>query len=183
MINQHKSIIIAFSIPLLLIVGIVVFAYLPTSFVSTDYGFVYAFCQNDSYREPTGKILPDCASVLKKRFTVTDGKVHINEVADTDLSYYDIHLFSFDSQTKKNREVAVADIASLSINNSLISPDGVSVQYQNGSGANFFPFVMYENRDGYYFVDGDKREKISLFNDESRYYYGNEFLFLGWIIK
>jgi len=187
-LKKNFALVIAFSLPVLLIVGIALSAYLPSLFISTDYNFVYSSCTDGtnnyySYR---------CDNYLQKRYSVVDGQLRVNDVdpaqdSDNDgvpdvKEGYTARLFLHDTKSNETREITLKEAESLNLNELITSPDGVSVSSQYDRGANFFLIFDGGSTYGHYLVKGNAKTKLNLINDENRYYYRDNFQFIGWTL-
>ncbi|MBI2097961.1 MAG: hypothetical protein HYT46_03455 [Candidatus Vogelbacteria bacterium] len=180
-IKNNIAVILAFTIPILLVIGIALSVYWP-SFLSTDYDFVYATCDNNGVnRYGNSFTYPrDCNSYLNRLYKVENGKLTAQLSADES---YVTHLFLHDSQKNEGREIALAEAQALKLNGLITSPDGVSVENVYGRDVDFFPFFGGSSRSGYYLTKGNKRQKLNLVGeDERNYYYRDNFKFIGWVI-
>ena len=186
--KQNFALVIAFSLPLLLIVGIALSAYLPSLFISTDYNFVYSSCTDGnnnyySYR---------CDNYLQKRYSVVNGQLVVNDVdptldSDNDgipdvKEGYTARLFLHDTKNNETREISLTEANTLSLNELITSPDGVSVSSQYDRGADFFLLFDGGSSYGHYLMKGSAKSKLNLINNENRYYYRNNFQFIGWVL-
>ncbi|MBI4136167.1 MAG: hypothetical protein HY481_01250 [Candidatus Vogelbacteria bacterium] len=195
-LKNNIAVILAFALPILLVIGIALSAYWP-SFLSIDYDFVYATCDReaDSYYFPY-----NCANYLNNRYKVENGKLIAVEVPpllppksdrpenDEYLGHISMtpvtRLFRHDSQKNEGREITLAEAQTLKLNGLITSPDGVSVENAYDRGVDFFPFFGGSSQYGYYLTKGNKRQKLNLVGDDDQYYYGRDnFKFIGWIEK
>ena len=185
-LKNNLAVILAFALPILLVIGIALSVYLPSSFLSTEYDFVYAVCDNrgiDRY----GDSLPyprDCYSYLNAVYKVKNGKLAVQEVNFEGNDSYVARLFRHDSQKNEGREITLAEAQTLKLSGLITSPDGVSVENGYDRGANFFPFFDGSSQFGYYLTKGGKRQKLNLVGENDRYYYDRDnFEFIGWVIN
>jgi hypothetical protein len=187
-IKQNFALVIAFSLPVLLIVGIALSAYLPSLFISTNYNFVYSSCADGtnnyySYR---------CDNYLQQRYSVVDGQLVVNDVDPTQDSDndgipdvkegYTARLFLHNTKSNETREITLKEAESLNLNELITSPDGVSVSSHYDRGADFFLLFDGGSTYGHYLVKGNAKSKLNLINDEDRYSYRNNFQFIGWTL-
>ncbi len=187
-IKKNFVILLAFILPILLIAIVALSTYLPSLFISTNYNFAYTACTDGanyySYR---------CDDYLKKRYEVIDNKLVLNPVDTTQYSdrkgvpdfkeKYTDRIFLHDTKKNESREITLAEAQTLSLNNLLTSPDGVTVSshYDRGGGE-FFIFGGGSSSYGYYLTKGKSRSKINLINSADQYYYQNNFQFIGWVL-
>ncbi len=172
-IKNNIAVIIAFLLPILLVIGIALSAYWP-SFLSTDYDFVYATCDNrrDYYSD-------SCVNSLSRLY-----KVENEKLITVDVPPPTTRLFLHNSKNNEGREITLAEAQTLKLNSLITSPDGVSVENAYGHNVEFFPFFGGSSRSGYYLTKGSRRQKLNLVGEDERYYSGRDnFKFIGWVIK
>lgn len=196
-IKNNITVILAFALPILLVIGIALSTYLPGLFLSTKYNFIYATCDRevDSYY-----FSYDCANYLNGRYKVENGRLTTIEIPPLSppksgrptLDDYNEHismtpvarLFLHNSKNNEGREITLAEVQKFSLNGLITSPDGVSVENSYDRGAGFFPFFDDSSQYGYYLTKGSRRQKLNLVGeDERNYYYRDNFKFIGWVIK
>lgn len=187
-LRKNFAILLAFLLPIALIAIVALSTYLPSLFLSTDYNFVYTACTDGTnyyYR---------CNDYLQKRYLVVDNKLVVNSVdltqdsdkngvPDIDEKYTD-RIFLHDTEKNESREITLAEAQTLTLNNLLTSPDGVTVSshYNRRSGDFFFLFDGGSYSYGYFLTKGRTRSKINLINSSDQYYYQNNFQFIGWVL-
>src|SRR3989338_764223 len=187
-IKNHFVVILAFILPLLLIGGLAISTYLPSMLLSTKYDFVYATCgagTNFHYDYEYG-----CEAHLNNLYTVENGKLLLRDVNPTQDSdgdgtldvaeNYVTRLFLHDTKANEGREITLQEAQSLDLNKLITSPDGVSVESGYSNNGDFFIFFDGSSRQGYYLTKGSKKSKLNLVNDDDRYYYRDNFKFIGW---
>ena len=73
----------------------------------------------------------------------------------------------------------------MKLSNLLTSPDGVTVSNNRSYNGGYDLFIFggggYSSY-GYYLTKGKSKRKLNLINDTDRYYYSNNFQFLGWVL-
>ncbi|MDP3996806.1 MAG: hypothetical protein Q8P86_03900 [bacterium] len=193
-LKKNFAIVLAFTLPVALIVVLALSVYLPSVFLSTDYNFIYSTCEFGANRYPY-----NCDDYLQKRYSVVQGKlvtnavdpvvVNSNPLKDTDgdgiadVVNYTSRIFLHDTEKNESREITLEEAETLSLSGLLTSPDGVTVSsYYNNGGDFFFPFGGGSSSYGYYLTKGRSRSKLNLINRGDRYYYQDNFQFIGWIL-
>ncbi len=189
-IKNNFVLLIAFSLPILLILIVALSVYLPSFFISTKYNFIYTSCVNgvDYYSYNY-----NCNNYLQKRYAVVDGKLVLNNIdpnqdSDEDKipdikENYTVRIFLHDTEKNESREISLEDAQKLTLNGLLTSPDGVSVAGNYSySGGDFFIFGGGSSSYGYYLTKGKGKSKLNLINESDRYYYRDNFDFLGWVL-
>ncbi|OHA26913.1 MAG: hypothetical protein A3C06_02200 [Candidatus Taylorbacteria bacterium RIFCSPHIGHO2_02_FULL_46_13] len=188
-LRKNFVIILAFTLPVLLIVVVALSTYLPSLFLSTDYNFVYTSCTDGRNYYPYR-----CDGYLQKRYIVVGNKLVVNPVDMTldsnkdgvpDFSEkYTDRIFLHDTKKNESREITLEEAQTMTLNSLLTSPDGVTVSsyYDRNGGDFFFIFDGGSSSYGYYLTKGKSRNKINLINSTDQYYYQNNFQFIGWVL-
>lgn len=187
-LKNNFAVVIAFLLPLLLILIVALSIYIPSLLVHTNYNFVYASCT-----ESSNYYYYDCNSYLAKRYSVVGGKLTVNEVPPVKDAYgkdlpesqrnYSSHIFIHNTKNNESREISLDEAKNLNLSNLLTSPDGVTVSSNYTSGGDyFFPFGGSSSSYGYYLMKGKGKSKLNLINSSDRYYYQNNFQFIGWTL-
>jgi len=181
-LRHHFAVVLAFALPLALIVIIAISVYIPPLFISTDYNFVYASCGGVRYY--------DCDAYLQGRYTIVNNRLVLNEfnpLQDAnrdgvpDAKDYSMRLFLHDTKKNESREIALAEVQTLSLSDLLTSPDGVTVAGKySGRSRSFFLFFDSSDSYGYYLTKGKVWSKLNLITDGD-YYYQRNFKFVGWV--
>lgn len=182
--KNNIAIIVAFGLPVLLVIVVTLNLYLPSLFLSTSYNFVYATCTGgDSYHY-------SCDSYLEQRYAVQDGKLVIrpdvpaqrdsnnDSVPDAQFS---AHLFLHDTERNESREIGIEEAQGLLLNGLLTSPDGVTVSNGYERGADFLLFFDGGSSYGHFLTKGKSKSKLNLIRDDL-YYYRSNFRFIGWVL-
>lgn len=189
-LRKNFGLIVAFALPILLILGVALSIYIPQFFVSTKYNFVYSVCSDNYYND-------GCNKYLQKHFTVTDNVLSVNEVSVSDMypniseaerKYYNTNyssrIFLHNSKTNESREISIDEAKKMKFDSLLTSPDGVTISNSyTGGGGSFFPFGGSGYSYGYYLMKGNSKSKLNLINDNDRYYYQNNFHLVGWVLS
>lgn len=191
-IKKNFILLLAFLLPVVLIVVIALSTYLPSLFISTKYNFVYTSCSDSSsnYYYPYY-----CNNYLQQRYAVINNKIATNPIDMTqDLDKngvpdfnenYIARIFLHDTEKNESREITLAEAQTLTLNNLLTSPDGVTVSrnYNYNGGGDFFIFGGGGHSSfGYYLTKGNSKKKVNLINTTDQYYYQNNFQFIGWVL-
>jgi hypothetical protein len=187
-LKKNFALLLAFILPVLLIIIVAITTYLPSAFIKTSYNFVYSVCTDGTRYYPY-----NCDAYLKQRYSVTDGKIIVNNVdltqdldkngvADFKEKYSD-RIFLHDTLKNESREIEVKEAQALQLSGLLTSPDAITVssRYDRGGGE-LFPFSGGYSSYGYYLTKGKSRTKINLINNGDQYYYQNNFQFIGWVL-
>lgn len=178
--KKNFAVVLAFVLPVALIVIVALSTYLPSLFLSTDYNFVYSSCTD-----------PQCHNYLQKRYSVVNNKLVVNNIdpaQDSDKDgipdineNYTARIFLHDTKKNESREITLEEAQTLSLSGLLTSPDGVTISSGYDRGAEFFFFYGGPSY-GYYLTKGKRRSKLNLINRDNRYYYRYNFQFIGWVL-
>lgn len=186
-LKKNFAIVLAFVLPVALIAIIALSIYLPSLFLSTGYNFVYSSCTDGTNYHPYY-----CNNYLQKRYSVINGKIVVNSIdpaQDSDKDgildineNYTARIFLHDTKKNESREITLEEAQTLSLSGLLTSPDGVTVSSIYDRGADFFFFFDGGSSYGYYLTKGKSRSKLNLINNDDRYYYRDNFQFIGWVL-
>lgn len=193
-IKKNITLILAFSLPLIIIIAVALSVYLPSRNLSTNYDFIYTSCADGINNYPY-----NCNKYLDRRYSVIDNKLSIKSTGTTTIEDYnnqvsrtkdieekDLYsdrIFLHDTKTNESREITQEEAMALRLNNLVTSPDGVSVSGNyNYNGNGFFPFGGSRSSFGYYLAKGNTKSKLNLINSSNQYYYQNNFKFIGWVL-
>jgi len=180
--RKNLAIILAFGLPMVLVVVVGLSVYIPSLSVSTDYDFIYSVCTDD-FRSPYSY----CGNYQKIYSVDQNGKLVAEEVVLDNLGpkpsepKYNSRLFLHDAETNQSHEITEEEAKNLNLSGMLTSPDGATVTsgYDRAGDFLFFDggssYAYYLNRDG-------ARKKLNLIDTDDRYYLNN-FQFVGWVIK
>ncbi len=188
LIRQNLTLVLAFTLPLLLIFFITITTYVPSLLLSTQYDFIYVVCDKnlDDYYY-------NCEEYLAERYSVLNGYLVQNELdimadrnADGEPDYisdFSNRIFLHDTETNVSREITLAEVSLLPLSELLTSPDDVTVSSHYSGGMNgFFPFDGGSSSFGYYLTKGSRQSRLDLINAPNQYYYQYNFRFIGWIL-
>ena len=187
--KKNFAIVLAFVLPIALIAIIALSACLPSLSLSTNYNFIYSSCTEGTNYYPYY-----CNDYLQRRYSVVNGKLFVNTVdpaQDSDKDgvpdineNYIARIFLHDTKKNESREIALKEAQTLSLNGLLTSSDSVTVSnyYDRGGGDFFFIFGGGSSSYGYYLTKGKSRSKLNLINRDNRYYYRDNFQFIGWVL-
>ena len=185
-LKKNFAIILAFALPIVLILVVALTIYVPSLFISTNYNFIYSSCTAGTNYYPYY-----CNNYLQRLHSVASGKLvenAIDPLEDFDKNglpdineNYTARIFLHDTQKNESVEITLEEAKELSLNGLLTSPDGVTISsnYERGSG--FFLFDGGSSY-GYYLTKGKSRSRLNLINRDDSYYYRDNFQFLGWVL-
>lgn len=186
-IKKNFALLLAFILPVLLIIIVALSTYLPSLFLSTNYNFIYTSCTDGTNYYPYR-----CDNYLSRRHAVVDNKIIVKPIDLTQNSdkdgvldineNYTVRIFLHDTQKNESREIALEEAQTLTLNSLLTSPDGVTVSSSYDRGADFFFIFSGGSSYGYYLTKGKSKDQLNLINSDQRYYYRDNFKFIGWIL-
>lgn len=184
-LKKNFVLVLAFSLPVLLIAGVALSAYLPSIGLATKYDFVYVACVDAS------RSYYQCDLWLQKRYGVVDGKISVNAVdpkVDSDKNgvpdvkeNYAARIFYHDTLADVTREITLADAQILQLSGLITSPDGMSITGQSQGGGDFLFFSSRGSSYGYYLTKGNAHRRLNIINSD-QYYYNSNFQFVGWVL-
>jgi hypothetical protein len=185
-IKKNFALLLAFTLPVVLIIVVALSAYLSSLVIRTNYNFIYTTCGDGANNYPYR-----CDSYLQKRYSVVDNKlilkpVDMTEDADKDgmpdfNEKYVGRIFLHNTKTNESQEITSEEAQTMKLSSLLTSPDGITVSnHYNRSGGDFpFFFSGGSSSYGYYLTKGNSWSKINLINSSNLYYYGDNFQFMG----
>lgn len=168
-LSEHsKDLLLLFSVPIVITVIAVIAVYLPRLFANPQYDFLYTFC--DGY---------DCDNTY-----ITDGNGGITiRKSNADNDSYDYNrseekIGLYDVSAGSTRIISYAEARSFYVYENSKSPDGYELERENDGGG----FLFWGDYDeSLQLKNGLKRKPVDLGLNASRYYYYNDFNFLGWV--
>lgn len=183
-IRKNLLILLAFALPVVLVIIVALGTYLPSASLSTAYNFVYSSCTDGEERYPY-----QCDDYLRNLYLVVDGRLVVGEISPTQDSdrdgvpdvneNYNARIFLHDTQKNESREIALEEALTLELSGLLTSPDGVTLSSSYDRGPGFFLFDSGSSY-GHYLTKGRAKSRLNLINSDDQYYYRDNFRFLGW---
>jgi len=165
--KRNPSLIIGFSLPLVMIIVVAISIYIPQMFLHPKYNFLYS-----TDTDYTGVQI----------YTVANQ--HLSEQFPTDVQTTPApspQLFVHNVTTNESKAITNDEAKKLTLDPSIESPDGYRLQEGN-SNSGFFPFFgggSYESSQ--YLVGHNASKRLNLKYYTARYYYPVHFI--GWIIQ
>lgn len=165
--NHIRDILLLISIPIGLLIVAASYAYVPRILATPKHDFIFASCSE--YR--CGDLYDVSSNGNITRRVIEPDYLRFS-IATSRLYYYDV---SNDS----TREIHPNDIANYRVDNSSRSPDGYTLEHENGS-SNGFLFFYSSKQDGWYLKKDFLKKPVTLpYSDD--YYDNRDLQFLGWI--
>ncbi len=161
--KKNVPLIVALTIPLMMVVIIAVSIYLPSLFVKPTTNFIYSL-GGDYYSQHR-------YAVKEGRVAQIDVKYPENNYSPT--NYKDPRIYYHDIVSNTTREISLEEAQSFLLDDRNVSIDGF--QIVSGSHGGDIFFYDYSSRYKRYIKKGSFSKKLNLDNDETYY-----FQFLGW---
>lgn len=187
-LQKNWPVVAAFTLPLLLVFGIVASVYVPSLFIQTQYSFVYAVC-DDQYNSY------ECLEYVDDYYRIENGKLTKHTLPESSTETYrnktirlynerfPARLFMYSPLTNTSTELTNDMISTLTMSDELTSPDNIRVDCgYNYGGDFFFIFDTHHSEYACYLQDGVRQKKVVLETPLSSYYYNNSIRFIGWIL-
>lgn len=163
-IKKNISLIVGISVPIVMILLVAGFIYLPRFFVHPHYNFLY--------------IAGDYSSA--QQYEVKDSRLVKKEVKWPGNAQND-RLFIYDVANNQSREISFDDAAALNLDPGRESPDGwkiISGEHHDG----LFPFTSGADYCSRYISGHNVSNRLEpRTSGNSSSYCGGNFVFLGWI--
>ena len=164
--RKNIPLIVALSIPVLMIVLIAISIYVPALFIKPTVNFVYStggdYCYQNRYSVKSGKIV--------------ENEIKKPEDNNSCRNYREARLFYYDVQHNMSREISMDEAVKLAVDDSIKSTDGFEVV--SGSGSSdifFFSGSSYYDK---YLKKGAYNRRLNIVGPTSSYY---DFKFIGWV--
>lgn len=162
---ENKLVIMALSVPLLMIVMVAFSIYLPGIFIKPKYDFLYAIGNYNyaSYRHSV-------ENHMLIKIPVEDLEVY-SEISPSPITFY-----VYDVSSNTSEEISENQAMQLNLNSNNESPDGFEIEGRYGGGSSLFSY----SGGGYhqYITGYNISKKLNIDSDNS---YFREFNFIGWI--
>ena len=168
-IKDNFSLVLGISIPILMILFVAAFIYLPGLFIHPQYNFLYA-SGGDYY--------------WNEQFYVQDGKLLKKDIKRSDDHYYnppvDAKLFIYDVASDTSTEVTFEDAQKNTYAPGYESPDGFEIVQGSRGGGSFLFDISSENDSCARYLSGHNvSNKLDI--QKSGGSYCGYFHFVGWI--
>jgi hypothetical protein len=180
--RKNLPLIVAISLPFVMIAILAAVVYLPGISAKPQYNFIYV--SGGGYYGP--------------EYTVEQGKLVKHDISaptSTDAMGYprpkypeeqqvEETLFMHDVKTNVSTRISYEDAAKLSLSNEIISPDGYQIQENYGNGG-FMPFFFGGGHDynTKYLVGHRSAEKLNITGVSTTPYSYNPYRFIGWVLQ
>jgi len=187
-IKKNFALLLAFLLPVLLIVVVALTAYLPSLFVSTNYNFLYTTCVEEAqYYYPY-----NCDYYLQKRYSIVNDKLvantldpnldHNNDKIPDINEYYTPHIFLHDTEKNESREITFDEAQTLTLSGLITSPDGVAVSGQYSDNSDFLIFDGGSSSYEHYLSKRNGRKQLNIISNTHPYPSRTDFQFVGWVL-
>ncbi len=173
-IKKNITLLLGFSIPILMIMFVAASVYLPGLFIKPHFNFLYVSADDYYYNYNNGR-----------QYSVRDGRLVKTEITPPKNASYkpprgNAKLYLYDVTKDQSKEISFADAQRLNLDPNLRSPDGFEI-VDGSRDYGFFPFFPAggTNYNARYLKGHGVSKKLHLqLNGTSDYY---NFRFLGWI--
>jgi hypothetical protein len=185
-IKENLVLVLAFGLPILLILIVAITTYAPSWLVSTNYDFIYATCSDpkgynyncENYADKTYKVVGSKLVLIP-----IDPNIDSNQNGVKDATEgYTLRIFLHDTKKNESREITLSEAEGMTLSSLLTSPDGVTVSSGYSERSGFFIFDGGSDY-GYYLMKGRSKKKLDLINQLDQYYYQGNFKFIGWVLR
>lgn len=162
--KSQTPLILAFALPIAMVVVVAFTIYIPRLLVKPHYDFVYALVPYSNYDESY--------KVVGKHLTRSEYR--INGVLESQ-----VHLFRYSVIQKTSSEVSFSEVQSYSLSDSPVSPEGFEITTGAYESMGLFPlfFSTAHDYNARYLSKGSVMTKINIPGNS----YSNQFQFIGWI--
>ncbi len=171
--KKNLPLYIALAVPVLMIILVAIFIYVPGIGKKPQYNFLYSSNNNVYY------------GYGQQEYQVSNGHLIHNPPPTTNPpDYYkpqpgEVHFYIYDVAKDQSSEITFEQAQGYNLDSSNPSPDGYTVQQGNGGGGDFL-FGGGSSDYNSWFIKGHNRSrKLNLKLSGSNNYYN--FQFLGWI--
>jgi len=163
--KKNIPLIVALSIPVLMIVLVAMSIYLPAFFIKPKTNFIYTvggdYCHQNIYSVKNGKVIEDEIKKPEENISCRD--------------YHEARLFYYDVARNASREITLDEATKFTVDGSLKSPDGFEIVSGSYSfDIFFFSGSSYHDK---FLKKGAYSRKLNMAAPTSYY----DFKFLGWV--
>lgn len=162
--KKNASLIIALSVPVVMVVLVALAIYIPGMFYAPAYDFVYSTSDWN----------------VARLAVVREGKIVLEEppYVDEKIPASDPILFRYDIETNTAEEISLEEAEQLTLDGAQFSPDGYEITRGGGGGI----LDIFGGNNGYnnWYIRGRSAGKRLNIATNTDYYYN--FRFVGWIL-
>lgn len=189
--GHHRwTLVAALGLPFALIMGVYLMSVWQSASLDTDYDFVYAVCDSGSvsygYRycdTYLNELIQIDENGQYSRGTINPDRDSNNDgVKDVDEAFK-VRFFFHDTTENRSTEISEADLSRYTFSDFLISPDGATVERGYQRSPDFLLFDIGSNGYEYELVRDGRGRVLNLVGDHDRWYYQEQFEFVGWVIS
>lgn len=168
--TKNVPLIIAVALPVIFIVIVALFVYIPKANLSPKYNFIYTSRDYTFY------------GAYKNDFAIVNGKITLKpnpEVIDAKNMSDMPTLYVYNVTDDTSRTITFAEAKELMLDPGPSSPDGYTVEYDYGHDGIFEIFGSNGNNRGAFISKGGAKKKVMIGSADR--YYSDSFRLLGWI--
>ncbi len=167
---KNAPIIVAIAMPIVFIIAVAIFIYIPKANINPQHDFIYTTRDYSYYGS------------YKNDFTVVNGKVTLKPIQNLqdrkDVTDMPI-LYRYDISEDTTHQITFAEAQGLSLDPGPSSPDGYGVSYDYSHDGIFEIFGSSRDNRGVFITKGNAKKKLSLGTNDS--YYSSSFRLIGWV--
>ncbi len=162
--KKNASLIIALSVPVVMVILVALAIYIPGMFYAPTYDFVYSTSDWNVYRLAV----------------VREGKIVLEEppYVDEKIPPSDPIIFRYDIETNTASEISLEEAEQLTLDGAQFSPDGYEIT-RGGNGGIFDIFGPNDSYNTWYIRGRSAGKRLNISNNNDYYY---NFRFVGWIL-
>lgn len=166
---------IGISLPVIFVIIISVFVFLPAMFINPEHNFIYSN-QRDYYYDYYG-------NNKQVNYYISNGHITASNLptttAEMNKPYPKLYLYDVKNDTTK--EISIDEAKVYLVDPGPSSPDGYTVKYQSNNSGIFELFGSNGRSSGYVISKGGGSKNLTgLYNTGYDYYYGS-FKLIGWV--
>lgn len=169
---QKKPLIIALSIPFVMILIIAAFIFIPRMFVEPEHDYIYSNTNYNQgyYYEVRGGVL------TKEMYDYPEPKTELSEEEKEEPLYY------HDVSENKSREISFEEVQDLELDGSYHSPQGMSLDYDYQGDIASEVFGEREEKTRHYLRSGvvSFPQYVKTYRNNR---WNNQVEFIGWVIS
>jgi len=179
---KNLPLVIGIALPLVFIVVISLFVFLPSFFISPQHNFVYSSFDDyyygynqaylNTYKVENGTISLQPVLVRDAEGVITNSEKPVAEMPI---------LYIYDMSTHSSHQITFEEAKKLSLDPGPSSPDGYTVGYRYGHDGIFELFGSNNNNNGLFVSKGTSQKKLSGMADGNQYWYQGNFRLIGWV--
>lgn len=182
--NKNLPLIIGLALPIIFIIVISAFLFIPSANLHPAYNFIYT---NDNYGY-YNNVYKNSLKVVNNKLVAESLLDSLLEPAATNYPGYVAPapkgeyppIYSYDTKTESSHQISFEEAQKLTLDPGPSSPDGYTVKYEYGNDGIFELFGSNSNQSGYFISKGAGKKKLNGMDTNNRYNSGY-FQLVGWV--